>query len=279
MMASILIPNHNYGKYLARCLDSALAQDHEELEIIIVDDGSKDESVDIIKEYSSKHKKIKPIYCLENLGFPVAFKLCCDMATGDVVYGLASDDFILRNDFISQCVNKFKEYPGIGIVWAKTNLVFEDGEYFTTLGCCQKEGRIDCSEFLEGFLKGENFVAGYSAVFLKRLLYAVGGFAFDLGPQCDYFPNHAVPSRFGGYFIPEVMTQATSFKDNSNYCSRASPQEKVERHAEFERRLREIDQGRTPNELWMKWREKLITEIAPNDIAWAHTKFLFKTGY
>lgn len=277
MKASILIPNYNHGPLLLRNLDSVLRQDYANLELVIVDDGSKDESVDIIREYEKKDKRIKAIYCVENLGFPKCFKLCCDLGSGDIVFGLASDDYILEHDFISRCVEKFRKHPEIGIVWAKTAMFYDDGEYFTTLGSSLGE-KLLAIEFLEGFLRNENFVAGYSAVFRKKCLDLVGGFQFDLGPQTDYFPNHAVPSMFGGCFIDQVMTHATYFRDGSNYCSKASTQEKVERHAEFEKRMRHLTKSNASDELWSSWRKKLIKDIAANAEEYAHEQFLLKVG-
>lgn len=278
MKVSILIPNYNHARFLSRSIQSALDQTYPDIEIIIVDDGSNDGSVEIIKDFAANNPRIQPVYCVENMGFPVAFKLCTQVCTGEIVYGLASDDFILRNDFISECVDRFKSFPEIGLVWAKTELRYEDGEFFGQIGQCKNLFPTNGSEFLNHFLQGHNFVPGYSAVFRKRCLDSVGGFHFDLGPQADYFPNHAVPSKFGGVFIPEVMTCATVMRDNSNYCSKATEAEKIERHAKFEKRMRSLGMPRIEKQTWNDWRVKLIQDIAPNNQTEAHIKFLCIVG-
>ena len=55
-MISVIIPNYNNSKYLEKCIESVLNQKYKDFELIIVDDGSTDNSIDIIKKYK-KHKK------------------------------------------------------------------------------------------------------------------------------------------------------------------------------------------------------------------------------
>ena len=61
-LVSIIVPVYNVEKYLSRCIDSILAQTYKNLEIILVDDGSKDNSGAICDEYSKKDKRIKIIH-------------------------------------------------------------------------------------------------------------------------------------------------------------------------------------------------------------------------
>lgn len=58
---SIIISNYNTEKYLSRCLDSLIKQTFKDIEVIVIDDGSKDNSVDVIKKYKEKDKRIKLI--------------------------------------------------------------------------------------------------------------------------------------------------------------------------------------------------------------------------
>ena len=59
---SIIIPVYNGEKSIPRCLDSVLAQDHKDIEVIVIDDGSKDGSFKVISEYAKKDKRIIPIH-------------------------------------------------------------------------------------------------------------------------------------------------------------------------------------------------------------------------
>jgi glycosyltransferase involved in cell wall biosynthesis len=86
--ASILINNYNYGCYLRQCIDSACAQTYADLEIIVVDDGSTDDSISIIKSYGDR---IVPIL-KENAGQASCFNVGFASSRGDVIFLLDSDD-------------------------------------------------------------------------------------------------------------------------------------------------------------------------------------------
>jgi glycosyltransferase involved in cell wall biosynthesis len=88
---SILIDNHNYGRFLRQAIDSALAQTYPHREVIVVDDGSTDDSQEIIRSYGDK---IRPIF-KENGGMASAFNAGLPAATGEIVAFLDADDYLL----------------------------------------------------------------------------------------------------------------------------------------------------------------------------------------
>ncbi len=92
-MYSIIIPIYNSEKYLSRCLDSVLAQTASDFELILVDDGSKDKSGEICKEYQKKDNRIKYIR-KENAGVSAARNTGIENATGDYIGFIDSDDEI-----------------------------------------------------------------------------------------------------------------------------------------------------------------------------------------
>ena len=90
-MVSIVIPVYNVEKYLRNCLESVVNQTYQDYEVILVDDGSKDNSGLICKEYSEKYSSIKYIH-QENKGLASARNTGINIATGDYLYFLDSDD-------------------------------------------------------------------------------------------------------------------------------------------------------------------------------------------
>ena len=82
---SVIVPVYNAERYLRRCLDSILQQSLEKIEILAVDDGSKDHSADILKEYEKNYPdKIHAIY-QENQGQSAARNHALAMASGEFV--------------------------------------------------------------------------------------------------------------------------------------------------------------------------------------------------
>lgn len=93
---SVIIPVYNCEKYLKRCIDSILKQDFKDYEIILIDDGSKDSSLKIIKQYSKCDKRIKYIH-QKNSGPAIARNNGIDLAEGKYIMFIDSDDYINEN--------------------------------------------------------------------------------------------------------------------------------------------------------------------------------------
>lgn len=95
---SVIVPVFNSEKYLKNCLDSIVNQTLKDIEIILIDDGSTDNSLEIIKQYSSLYNNIK--YCSKkNEGQAIARNLGINMATGEFIAFVDSDDYIETNMF------------------------------------------------------------------------------------------------------------------------------------------------------------------------------------
>lgn len=90
---SIVIPVYQVEKYIKRCLDSILSQTYSNLEIILIDDGSRDMSGKICDEYVKKDSRVKVIH-QDNAGVSVARNKGLDICTGDYITFVDSDDFI-----------------------------------------------------------------------------------------------------------------------------------------------------------------------------------------
>ena len=95
-LVSIIVPVYNTSKYLRKCLDSILAQIYEEYEIIIVDDGSTDDSGDICEEYAKKSEKIKCVH-KENSGLGYARNTGLEHASGEYITFIDSDDYVTKD--------------------------------------------------------------------------------------------------------------------------------------------------------------------------------------
>lgn len=95
---SIIIPVYNAEKYLSQCLDSVLKQTFTDTEIICINDGSTDNSSDILNEYQSRDSRIS-IITQENKGAGASRNIGMDNAQGEYVYFMDSDDYLELNAF------------------------------------------------------------------------------------------------------------------------------------------------------------------------------------
>lgn len=95
-LVSIVVPTYNQEQYLPRCLDSLLSQTYENIEIILVNDGSTDGTCKICNDYSNKHDVIA-LFHTHNQGQSAARNLALDYAQGEYVMFVDSDDWIEKN--------------------------------------------------------------------------------------------------------------------------------------------------------------------------------------
>lgn len=92
-LISVLVPAYNAEKFLAKCIDSILAQTYKNLEIIIVNDGSKDRTGEICDAYAARHSQIK-VFHQDNGGVSKARNKALDSALGKYICFVDSDDCI-----------------------------------------------------------------------------------------------------------------------------------------------------------------------------------------
>ncbi|MBZ7954711.1 glycosyltransferase [Campylobacter sp. W0018] len=90
---SIIVPIYNVEKYLRQCLDSIVKQTLENIEIILINDGSTDNCGKICDEYALKDKRIKVVH-KKNAGLGAAYNTGLDLATGEYIGFVESDDWI-----------------------------------------------------------------------------------------------------------------------------------------------------------------------------------------
>ena len=97
MLFSVLIPVYNVEKYLEECVDSILNQTFRDFEIVLIDDGSKDNSGNICDDYSDRYQDKIKVYHKENQGLLMARRDGIRLAQGEYLLSVDSDDFLAPN--------------------------------------------------------------------------------------------------------------------------------------------------------------------------------------
>lgn len=121
MKVSVIVPVYNVEKYLDKCLNSLVNQTLKDIEIIVINDGSTDNSEKIIKKYQKKHKNIKYIK-KNNGGVSEARNVGLEQATGEYIGFLDSDDWLEENMY-EKLYNKAKK-EDFDIVACDTQAIF-----------------------------------------------------------------------------------------------------------------------------------------------------------
>jgi len=155
---SIIIPVYNCEKTIKQTLDSVLNQTFDDYELIIIDDCSKDESLNVINEYSNKFKDIKIIINNQNLGVANSRNIGFRIAKGDFVALLDSDDLWKQDKLAKQKL--ILENTGCDICCTSYNFIDADSKNI------KKTYKVP-SHINYNMLLKENYI-GCSSVVIKR---------------------------------------------------------------------------------------------------------------
>lgn len=126
-LVSVVCLCYNHAPFLRQALDSVLAQTYPNIEVVVVDDCSTDNSVAIIEEYLRKHPQIKFISTGHNRGNTAAFNLGWRASQGEYIIDFATDDVLLQQR-VAQQVAAFQELP------STYGVVYSDAEYISEAG-------------------------------------------------------------------------------------------------------------------------------------------------
>jgi glycosyltransferase involved in cell wall biosynthesis len=124
---SVLIPVYNGGRFLAECLDSVLAQDFADMEILIADDGSTDGSQALIQRYAEKDRRLRWWRNPVNLGLAGNFNNCLRAAHGDYIKYVLQDDLLLSPSAIRKMVQAMDADPLVTLVGSGSHVIDDRG--------------------------------------------------------------------------------------------------------------------------------------------------------
>lgn len=170
---SMVMPVHNGARWLADAIDSILAQDFSDFELILVDDASRDESPRLMAEAEARDPRVRLVSLKDNVGLPAALNHGFAKARG-AFHSWTSDDNLLRPAMLGRLVAVLDADPDADVVHADFTLIDEAG---TELGR-SRVGPID------RLLFGNNIGACF--LYRARVTEALGGYDTGLFGVEDY---------------------------------------------------------------------------------------------
>lgn len=214
MLISISLPNFNHANYIEQAIITIRSQSYYNWELIIVDDGSTDNSHRIINKYATIDKRIKPIFLERNYGTSYALSIAQQNFNGELILFLSADDYLSDFDFFLKAVKQFYK-SSIGGYVGKTKLIDGiNGQFITDIGYSYKTSNISNWEFSYLFLNNLIFIPGSSSIWRKDYFDKLGGFDNGLGPQCDYLLTHLIGIKNGIFFENSIFCVMRSFANS-----------------------------------------------------------------
>lgn len=241
---SIIIPNYNYGHFLPTCIESILSQGYTNYELIIVDDGSTDDSPQLISEYATRYRCIHPILCAKNRGMFLASEEGIKAARGEYLHFFSADDRYLPH-FLQRVMDFACSYPMV-------NIICSEMSYFANAGNATRETAklltFDKPLYIPpeaaiplfrkaSFARPGFGLPGLSCVLKKEVLTYYGWLDPSLENISDWFFFNQIALQEGFGYIPEILITMREHSDT--YTSRIK-RDKVRRRATYDHLLEKL---------------------------------------
>ena len=170
---TVYITNHNYGRYIKEAIESVLNQSFQDFEVLIIDDGSTDDSRSIIEQYEN-HPLVNTVY-QQKQGLTVTNNIALKLARGNFITRLDADDYLTK-DALKLLYREFED-ERVGMVFGDWYLINEEGE---VTGVEQRH------DFQQDVTLPDQPAHGACTMFRTRCLKEIGGYDESISRQDGY---------------------------------------------------------------------------------------------
>ena len=207
LTVSVVVPNYNHERYLPVSLGALAAQAAEALEIIVVDDGSKDGSVAVIEKFCREVPNMRLIRHERNRGLTAAWNTGVNEAKGDFVTIPGADDAVLPG-FLAKSRAALERHPEAGLCTARAKLIGPAGEdlgSYHTAEISAMERFIAPEDLVPLYKEHGNWFVTQTMVYRRADVLAQGGWQEKLAPACDGILAWLATYNRGAVYIPEEL--------------------------------------------------------------------------
>lgn len=214
-LVSICIPAYNNEDYISETLDSILAQTYQNLEIIVVDDCSKDGTYGVLQEYAAKDARFSIYKNEQNLGMSGNWNKALSLTKGEFIRLMCADDLLVP-DCIEKEIKAFNENPSAVLVESDSRLVDLERKSKGFYKRYRKKGLVDGKRILKAGLFNKDYFGAPQANLMRRSAYEkTGGIDsnFTYIVDYDFFAQIAVQ---GDIFIIREFLNEFRVRHESN---------------------------------------------------------------
>jgi glycosyltransferase involved in cell wall biosynthesis len=211
---SVILPNYNHAKLIGRALRMMLAQERAADEIVVIDDASTDDSIEVIEQFAAAAPSIRLLRNSSNKGVVPTLQRGLEAASGQYVYFAAADDWVLPG-FFELSLRRLGECPDVGLFCGEAVLVdARTDRPFSLRPAVRPRMRAGCIEAdrVAHLLRStDNWILTGSSIFRRECVLWAGSFDARLGSFADGIMARKIALKFGFFFEPTaVATWAVS---------------------------------------------------------------------
>lgn len=214
-LVSIILPNRDHGHYLPTALDSFLAQTRPQLEIIVIDDASSDNSKEIVRDYMARDQRIQLLALTEHHGINRAVGAGLKRARGEYLHVAGADDFVAPN-FIEQCVAQLERHPQAALCFSDPSEFYRNNSRTVLFPLYLNTAPVyfDCEALKEQLVFNFFHISANTAVYRADHFCAAGSYRAELEWFSDWFVTIVVSLRHGACYVPAQLTYVTIRPDS-----------------------------------------------------------------
>lgn len=213
---SVILTNYNHSNEIARAIENIASQSRQPDEFIIQDDGSTDNSIEIITYYEKKYPFIKFYKNEKNLGPIAAMRKVAGCASKDYIYGAGADDWVLPG-FFEKAMEWLEKYPHAGMCCGDMiDYAIDTNEMSEYAMMWSDTAQYFTPDQIADLLAGRS-IPGQAGIMRRDAFVEAGGFIPELKWHSDWFFNHVVAFRYGVVYIPKVFAVETA-RSPGSFC-------------------------------------------------------------
>jgi glycosyltransferase involved in cell wall biosynthesis len=228
---SVIIPTHNYGAFIGDAIESILGQDYpqESIEIIVVDNGSTDNTREVVRKYASA---VTYLYN-ERKGVAAARNMGVSLAKGQIITFLDADDIWLPMR-TNRVVEAFAQHADVGIVFHNFDVIDSGGRSlykdFSETFYPQRNRR---GPLLSDIIRGNVFCGASSFSFRSALLKEICPIPEDIRRGVDFYLTAIAACYVQAWYLPETLGLYRLHHENLTFLVKANPSKSAEIHRDL----------------------------------------------
>ena len=221
-LVSVIIPVYNGESVIQRTVESILNQSYRNIEVIISDDASTDNSKEIIESYKRKDDRIKTLFFEKNNNICYSGNACVHEANGKYI-AVAGHDDVWEKDKLEKQIMFLEEHPMYGVCFTWADIIDEDDHVNNTewIGLYHRftSSNRDANSWIRKLFFQGNFFCAPSACIRKKVIDKVGFYRYGLVQLQDYYLWMKILLETPIYIIQEKLTLYRRFHSSGKNLS------------------------------------------------------------